>query len=87
MKFVTAEVRSVKADLAKGDISITFRVSVEEQAYAEELAQYAGKDAGTVILTVEPRQMALMEMARATKGTALEGAELTVERPEESEEE
>lgn len=57
MQFTDAKVRSVKADLAKGEITLTFVVDADEMSTAEELAMYQAADAGKVVLRVEPRQM------------------------------
>jgi hypothetical protein len=59
MLFKLAKVMSVKADIAKREITLSFVVDFGELATADELAGYQAPDAGTVVLEVIPRQMKL----------------------------
>lgn len=70
--FDAAKVTGVTSNLAKGKISLTFKVSLEEQWKAEQLAEYVAKDAGTLVLEVSPRQMQLRDAAPAVTGVASE---------------
>ena len=61
MKFATAIVKSIKADLDAKDISITFKVPWNDLDEALELAQYMGKDASDMNLDVTPRQLRMFK--------------------------
>lgn len=62
MRFANATVNSVKADLAKKEITLTFRVDLSEEEPAEELARYVDvESAGTVELNIKPRQLSLTD--------------------------
>lgn len=56
MKFTEAEVKGVKADLAKGEITLSFVIPIDQQAAADDLAKYVGEN-GEVELVVTPRQL------------------------------
>ena len=56
MKFGSAIVSSVKADLSKKEITISFKMDIHYLEEAEELAHYVGEDKGDVELVVTPRQ-------------------------------
>lgn len=62
MQFI-AQVKAVKADLAKKQITMSFTVDMTEEdaATADELAFYVDKDAGDVELTVLPRQLKMFK--------------------------
>lgn len=57
-----AYAKSVKADLAKKELTLTFTVHMDEEsnATAEELAQFTGEDAGAVELRVMPYQRSFL---------------------------
>lgn len=59
MKFYNANITGVKANLATSEITITAVVPMNEETMseAEDLAQYAGKEASDVEITIEPRQI------------------------------
>ena len=61
MQFKSAHVRGVKADIAKGEITITLAIGLEELDKAEELARYAGKDASDMKLELTPYQPGLFD--------------------------
>ena len=63
MLFKNAQVKSVKADLAKKEITITLVVDMGAQPEAEELARYADPDAGQVMADITPRQMAMRDFS------------------------
>ncbi len=68
MNFNSATVKAVKADFPKGEITLTFVVPFDndEAETARELAQYCSEDAGTVVLSILARQMAMrMERSQA----------------------
>jgi len=67
MRFSSAHVKGVKADVAAGVISITITVPMNDLETAEEVAKYCEKDAGTVMIEIEPRQMSF-----GTKGKGKE---------------
>jgi hypothetical protein len=54
----TAKTKSVKADLAKGTISISFEIDLTDGTTKEasELAFYTDRDSGLVDLLITPRQ-------------------------------
>jgi len=60
MKFICTT-KSVKADLVKNEITLTFVLDLDEgnMTEAQELAPYCAEDAGDVELTVLPRQISL----------------------------
>jgi hypothetical protein len=62
MKF-RAFVKAIKADVAKHELTISFRVSLDDEtmADAEELAQYVDPDAGAVELEVLPYQRSFVK--------------------------
>jgi hypothetical protein len=53
-----AHVKSVKADLAKHELTLSFTVYMDEESLetAGELSQFTGEDAGPVELKVMPYQ-------------------------------
>jgi len=61
MKFEIAYVKTVKADVAKREITIALVVEMDEEnlALAEQVARFAVKDAGSVMLEIDPRQMTM----------------------------
>jgi hypothetical protein len=61
MEFPSATVTSVKANFATKRIAIAFTLAINEEsmATADELAEYAVKDAGPVDLVITPRQLPL----------------------------
>jgi hypothetical protein len=54
MQFKQAIVKSVKADLAAGSITLSFTIGMEERKAAEELAFFVGKDAADLTLDISP---------------------------------
>lgn len=80
MKFTDAKIKSVKADLAKGEITISFSVDLEQnQEDAEELAECADKKAGSVEIEINPRQMKL-KMEIKKEDPVSKTAEISVTR-------
>lgn len=69
MKFGSAIVKSIKADVHKKEITISFALSMQYLGVAEVLAHYIGEDKGDVILEVTPRQKQL-NLTMATIGSA-----------------
>ncbi len=67
MQFPVAFVKSVKADVVKRKIRVTFELDLEVLEDAEELAHYAEKDASAVVLQVTPYQP---QLALKTEGSA-----------------
>ncbi len=61
MLFQTANIKSVKADLAKGEITVSFVVDIDQENMetAHALAVFADNDAGDVEVTIHPRQLRL----------------------------
>jgi hypothetical protein len=61
MDFPNCKVKSVKADIANGQLTIVFRMKLidENMDNAVALSLYADKDAGEVEVRVVPRQMPL----------------------------
>jgi hypothetical protein len=57
MKFSFANVRSVKADVANGVITIAFTVPMIDLGTAEDVAKYCDKDAGKVAVEIVPMQL------------------------------
>lgn len=57
-----AYVNGIKADVAKKELTLTFKLTLDEESLstAEELAQYTGEDAGAVELTVRPFQSSFL---------------------------
>lgn len=58
-----AYVKSVKADVGKRELTLSFTVSLDEEnlAAAQELAFYANPDAGAIDLKVLPRQTSMFK--------------------------
>ena len=69
MRFSPAYVKSVKADIAKKEITFSFTVdfSSENIEEAEALSKYIGEGAGAVQVLISPRQMSFLasELSRA----------------------
>ncbi len=64
MIFYNAKVKAVKADLAKGEITVTLTMSINDEHMQEAsvlAAAYTGEDAGDVEVHILPRQMALFD--------------------------
>jgi hypothetical protein len=61
MIFDAALVKSIKADINKGTMTLSFEVrfNAENLTTCNELSAYADEDAGTVKLSIIPRQMAM----------------------------
>lgn len=61
MKFPYTNIKGIKADIAKKEITIQLSVDFnpENIATCEDLSRYADPDAGTVAVEILPRQMAL----------------------------
>jgi hypothetical protein len=62
MEFPNARVKSVRADIGSGEITISFSLALNDDSLeaAKELAFYDDKDQGQVGVTVIPQQPALM---------------------------
>ena len=73
MKFICTT-KSVKADLVKNEITLTFVLDLDEgnMVEAQELAPYCAEDSGDVELTVLPRQISLF-----SQGTSVSSKKLT----------
>ena len=54
-----AWVKSIKHDVAKGEITLTFTLPREHLDTVETLAPYTDEDAGPIELTVTPYQRAM----------------------------
>lgn len=65
MEFTQCKVKSVKADIANGEIKISFSMAFndENMETAEALGLYVGKDAGMVEVRIIPQQPALIGQA------------------------
>jgi hypothetical protein len=63
-----AYTKSVKADFAKREITLTFTVSMDEENMetATELAPYTSEDAGPVDMTILPYQRSFLNGATVT---------------------
>lgn len=61
MKFSHAQVKSIKADIAKKEITVSFLVDMTQEnlSISDQLSGYVDPDAGTVVLDIFPRQMKL----------------------------
>jgi hypothetical protein len=61
MEFPSAHVKAVKADIAAGELTISFRLAINEQSMetADLLGTYVGKDGSMVEVEVIPVQPAL----------------------------
>jgi hypothetical protein len=68
MEFPNCKAKSVKADIANGDLTITFRMKINDDIMeaAEALGLYVGKDAGEVEVRVIPRQPPLKGLEPVT---------------------
>ena len=64
MEFKQCEVKSVKANIANGDMTISFKMAINDDNMetAEALALYVGKDASNVEVRVIPDQPSLKGM-------------------------
>lgn len=64
-----AYAKSVKADFAKREITLTFTVSMDEEntETATQLAPYTSEDAGAVKLEIMPFQTSFMNMTMTAK--------------------
>ena len=63
MEFPSCKVKSVRADIANGEITIAFSMAFNDQALeaAEALSQYADKDMGKVEVRIIPQQPPLFD--------------------------
>jgi len=61
MEFPNCKVKAVKADIAADELTISFRMAINEESMdvADLLSTYAGKDGGQVEVRVIPNQPAL----------------------------
>ena len=61
MKFYNAYLKAVRANLTKGEITISFTVSSHEEnlVTAQDLSTYADKEHGAVEVSIVPRQIRL----------------------------
>ncbi|TRZ51170.1 hypothetical protein D4S03_05525 [bacterium] len=64
MKFQQCKVKSIKADIANGELTISFGMAIDDDSMetAERLAIYVGKDASKVEVRVVPQQPPLVGM-------------------------
>lgn len=72
MQFI-AKVKSVKADVAAGMITLSFVAAFDDLPSAEKLAGYASRDAGKVVLTVTPHQPTLLNWVKVEGKEGSEG--------------
>ena len=88
MEFPYCKVKSVKADIANGDLTISFKMAINDvnMETAEALGLYVDKDQGEVELRIIPRQTPLftasligMEPAEQHLVKDLETGEITEE--------
>ena len=58
MEFPNCKAKSVKADIANGELTIAFRMVINDDNMeaAEALGLYVGKDAGELEVRIIPRQ-------------------------------
>ena len=61
MRFPLARVKGVTANIADRKIRLSFEIDLSQLGTAEELTNYIGEDAGTVVLIVEPTQLPLFD--------------------------
>jgi hypothetical protein len=63
MNFHDANVKGIKADIAKGTITLSFEVDMNKDnlIMADELAPYTHKDSGYVDIEIHPHQLPLKE--------------------------
>lgn len=63
-----AYTKSIKADFAKREITLTFTVTMDDENMetATELAPYASEDAGAVELNVKPYQRSFLNNSAVT---------------------
>jgi len=68
MKFIGV-IKSIKADISKKEISISFVVDMNEEnlAEAEELSQFTGKAASDVEVDITSRQIAMFKTKLTAK--------------------
>ena len=67
MEFI-ARVTGIRADVAKQELTLTFKVRLDEESLssAKQLAPFTGEDAGDIELSISPRQMVLLQKAQIT---------------------
>ena len=65
MKFSKCKIKSIRADIANGELTVSFGllVSSETLKLAAQLANYADKDAGHVDVEIIPQQLPLLPEA------------------------
>ena len=65
MDFPITNATSIKADIAKGQTSITFKMAINEENMktADQLAQYVDNDHGKLELRITPKQPQLFEVS------------------------
>lgn len=61
MKYTNCKVKSIKADIVNGEITIALAVDMSQLEEAERLRIYGEKDAGHVDLEVYPHQAPLFD--------------------------
>lgn len=59
MNIALAQVKSVKADIHKKEITISFTMDMSNLDVADEIAEYIGQETGAVSLDITPWQMSL----------------------------
>ncbi len=79
MKFEQANVKGIKADIAKGTITLSFEVDMNKDNLImaeDELSLYAGKDSGYVDIEIHPRQLPLKEQVENSEAEAAKEGEV-----------
>ena len=66
MEFPLCNATSVKADIAKGEIKVTFSMalSADNMTIAEELSLYVDKNGGEMELRIIPKQINFLKTTR-----------------------
>lgn len=82
MEFPYCKVKTVKADIANGDLTVSFSMKLNDDtlAAAEALGLYVDKDAGEVELRVIPRQLPLKGLEPVTAETTVGNPSVVIER-------
>ena len=62
MLFNYANMKSIKADITKKEITVSFVVDMSQDnlSVSEDLSRYVDAEAGTVVIDIQPRQPALV---------------------------
>lgn len=62
MKFSKCKIKSIRADIANGELTVSFGLSLSADVLevAADLSKYADKDAGHVDVEIYPQQLPLI---------------------------